>query len=574
MDPTAQSWLDMNCQFIKGTKSAVVLLGTPDVGPFELMASWPHHQAVSSELVQLANILLESNKQAAISQDGDMPDSSVIMCPILVGGHCFGAITLLIEGSSKELRSRVCQLLGWGCEWFAKLAQERKNYRQQDSRLLGFVESIATVLKHEDLQQTAQALVDSMRERRSCLRVSLGLVKNSHCKIVAISDCTGVAELSGLVKPLQEAMDEAMDQSATLLITPTHEATGQISFAHQQLMQEHQINSVCTIPMIHNQDVVGAVTLEGLDGDNFEEAALRFCEQVILMAGPILALKNKSASTLAHKIRQGSRERGIRVFAVTFITLLLAGIFFDGEYQVVADATLVSAKKQLVTASQDGFIASSHARPGDLIEANQLLATLAGEDLKLEQKKKISNIAQIQKTYNNALGQHDRVKISISLAQLAQARAQLDLIENQLQRLSLRAPFAGLLLTGDLSQSLGSPVNRGDVLFEVASIDDYHLKIAVNESEIVEIKLQQRGRVLLVGLPKKPLHFQIKKITPVVAMENSKSFFIVEAQLDVIPQALTPGMTGVAKIDIEKRSLMWIALHGLFRRIELWFWRL
>ena len=47
----------------------------------------------------------------------------------------------------------------------------------------------------------------------------------------------------------------------------------------------------------------------------------------------------------------------------------------------------------------------------------------------------------------------------------------------QLERMQIMAPFDGVVVSGDLSQSLGSPVERGDVLFEVAPLDDWRLML-------------------------------------------------------------------------------------------------
>ena len=65
-------------------------------------------------------------------------------------------------------------------------------------------------------------------------------------------------------------------------------------------------------------------------------------------------------------------------------------------------------------------------------------------------------------------------------AQIEQAEAQLALVEEQLSRARLVAPFDGFIVVGDLSQSLGSPVERGDVLFEVAPLDGFRVVLEVD----------------------------------------------------------------------------------------------
>ena len=59
----------------------------------------------------------------------------------------------------------------------------------------------------------------------------------------------------------------------------------------------------------------------------------------------------------------------------------------------------------------------------------------------------------------------------------------------------MTAPFDGIIVSGDLSQSLGSPVERGQVLFEVAPLDGYRIVLRVDERDIPYVALGQRGEL-------------------------------------------------------------------------------
>jgi hypothetical protein len=50
-------------------------------------------------------------------------------------------------------------------------------------------------------------------------------------------------------------------------------------------------------------------------------------------------------------------------------------------------------------------------------------------------------------------------------------------VEEHLERAQLRAPFESLIVSGDLSQSIGAPVERGKVLFEVAPLEAIALSL-------------------------------------------------------------------------------------------------
>ncbi len=131
------------------------------------------------------------------------------------------------------------------------------------------------------------------------------------------------------------------------------------------------------------------------------------------------------------------------------------------------------------------------------------------------------------------------------------------------------------MVSGDLSQSLGSPVERGQILFEVAPLKAYHLILKVNEEDIGHLKTSQQGSLALASMPQKLLPFTIKKITPVSTAENGHNSFRVEAGMEMKSDLLRPGMEGIAKIEINRRKLLWIWTHGFFDwlKMSLWTWR-
>ena len=105
--------------------------------------------------------------------------------------------------------------------------------------------------------------------------------------------------------------------------------------------------------------------------------------------------------------------------------------------------------------------------------------------------------------------------MTVTAAQEAQAQAQLALVEERIARASLTAPFDGIVVVGDLSQQLGSPVEQGKVLFEVAPLDSYRVELQVDERDIGELSQKQRGELALAGLPFERLPFTVRQITPV-----------------------------------------------------------
>jgi multidrug efflux pump subunit AcrA (membrane-fusion protein) len=162
--------------------------------------------------------------------------------------------------------------------------------------------------------------------------------------------------------------------------------------------------------------------------------------------------------------------------------------------------------------------------------------------------------------------------VNVLSAKLAQAEAQLELFDDQLARTQLVAPFDGIVVKGDLSQSLGTPVKRGELLFELAPLEGYRVILEVDDRDIADVVVGERGRLALSALPGEDMAFAVERITPVSTAEDGRNYFRVEARLEQPSEALRPGMTGVAKIDAGSRRLAWIWTHRFLDWLRLWTW--
>lgn len=159
----------------------------------------------------------------------------------------------------------------------------------------------------------------------------------------------------------------------------------------------------------------------------------------------------------------------------------------------------------------------------------------------------------------------------MAAAEMAEAQAQLALVEERLTRARITAPFDGVVVSGDLTQELGSPVEKGKALFEVAPLDTFRVVLKVDESDMRGVRVGQRGRLVLAGLTGEPLGFAVRNIS-VAAPADGRNAFEVEAALDAAPPLLRPGMEGVGKIEAGQQRLLWIWTHRLTDWLRLTWW--
>ena len=191
----------------------------------------------------------------------------------------------------------------------------------------------------------------------------------------------------------------------------------------------------------------------------------------------------------------------------------------------------------------------------------------------MERLKWVSQKLKSNREYNEATAEHNRAKARVLSAQVEQAEAEIALLDEQLARTRVTAPFDSFVVSGDLSQSLGAPVERGDVLFEVAPLDSYRVILEVDERDIDDIKVDQTGRLALTSAPEDVLPIRVEKITPLSTAEEGRNYFRVESRLEgELSQLLRPGMEGVGKINIEERKLIWIWTYKITHWLRMFFW--
>ncbi|MDH5534140.1 MAG: efflux RND transporter periplasmic adaptor subunit [Betaproteobacteria bacterium] len=441
----------------------------------------------------------------------------------------------------------------------------------------------AAVLARQRLDEAAAAFATRLAEWFECDRVCVGFIEDGCARVLAMSHGVALDAKQELTRGVAAAMDEAVDQAATINFPAAMPGNPRITLAHAELARRHS-SAACSIPIANLGAIVGAVTLERASDRPLNPQELTLGEDIVSLVGPVLALKFESQRPWRARARQTINEGWSRLtgpgelrlkLSVAGIALAAAFVFLlPLPYHVTAPARLEGAIQRALVAAADGFIQQVSVRPGDAVQEGQILVELAQQDLQLERSRWESELAQQTNAYGAALARADRSTLMVSHAKVAESRAQLDLVNQQIERAQIKAPFDGIVISGDLTQSLGAPVQRGNVLMVIAPHDRYRLIVEADERDIVDVKVGAEGRISLAALPGEVLHFRTERIAPLAVTRDSRHFFEVEGKPDAGTRALRPGLQGVAKIEAGSRPLASRVFHRLlvWLRLNLWSW--
>jgi multidrug efflux pump subunit AcrA (membrane-fusion protein) len=138
---------------------------------------------------------------------------------------------------------------------------------------------------------------------------------------------------------------------------------------------------------------------------------------------------------------------------------------------------------------------------------------------------------------------------------------QLNLLLEQKKHLVLLSPVDGIVLSGDLKRALGSPVSKGQSLFEVSPLEEMIVELAVRENHITYLQPDMDVRVRFDAYPDGVWVGSIKKINPKSEIRENRNVFIAELEFNNPDGRLRPGMQGKAVIHTGSRPLGWIVFH-------------
>ena len=582
------SWLALLSARVGRARAALLLLGEQDTGPFTVAAAWPDPQRDLQYLGTVAQRTLAERHGIVVDANGGEPVAerpAQVGYPLEVAGQLRGAVVFDIgAGPLADLQGALRQI-HWASAWMLDhLRQQALAAAEAElARVAQLNELLATGLQQRRLQASALAVANELAARLQCDRVSVGIEEADRVRPLAMSHTATFDERSDLVRTLGEAMDEVLDLGVPVQVpAPDGDELGAI--AHQQAARVLDTQVMLSVPVVHEAHPIGAITLERQQGPAFTPQELQLARAAGVMLGPAWALQRLNERAIWQRLGDRWRD-GVRALfgprhpGVKLATGLLGGLvlvlgLWQTDHRVAARTVVEGATQIARVAPFDGFIAQGLVRAGDTVRRGQPMARLEDRDLRLERARWVAELDQAQRRYQVAMAQADRGTMGVVAAQVHQAEAQLALVDEKIARAVLTAPFDGVVVSGDLSQSIGTPVETGRTLFEVAPLEGFRVVLQVDDRDIARVRVGQAGELVLSSLPDRRLPFTVSTVTSVATQHDGRNVFRVEAQVQGDAGRLRPGMEGVGKVVVGERSLLWIWTHGFFDwlRVALWTW--
>jgi RND family efflux transporter MFP subunit len=583
------SWLAILCLQIGRVGGGLLLLGPEADGAYTPAAVWPRPTLDMQYLSPAAERALTERRGVVVTADGSSATThdqqrAYVGYPIEMSGVLRGAVVLDVFPGPELGLQKALRIVHWSSAWLVDQLRKRV-LDEREARLsrVGLVtDLIATALQERRAVPAALAIANELAARLGCDRVSIGFEKSESVEVIAISHTATFDPKMKLARLIGEAMDEVLDLDVAITYPPGEDDDVGV-IAHNELAREFRDAAICSVPLLCDGHTTGVLTLERSGGAAFDAETAEMLKTVGGVLGPIFELKQNTERGVLRRAWGAAREAaqtlvgpahpGAKLLALVAALVLIFLSVATGTYRVSAKTVVEGAVQRVAAAPFDGFILQSMVRAGDTVRKGDTLARLDDRELKLEKTRLSYEHEELLRRQREALATKDRARVSELAAQIEQVAAASSLVEEKLSRATLTAPFDGVVVSGDLSQLLGTPVEQGKALFEIAPLDAYRVILEVDERDIRDVSVGQRGELTLSGAPNQHMAFTVQRITPVSTTQEGRNFFRVEAHLDNGSEQVRPGMEGVGKVVIDRRKLIWIWTHSLVDWMRLWWWK-
>ena len=428
----------------------------------------------------------------------------------------------------------------------------------------------------------ALALCNGLASRFNCDRVSLGWLKGGYIKLAAISRTERFNRQMAAAQLLESAMDECLDQDEEIIWPLPTEGANLVARDHEKFSKDQNVPHIASFPLRVDGKAVAVLSCERAASQFTQPEVHQIrlcCDQAIRRLSDLQRTDRWPGARLAAWSKDqvamlvGPKHTWAKALAVFIAVLLLVLFLVRVPYRVEGNFVVKSDDASYRTAPFDSYIERVLVRPGDVVKSNSLLLQLATRELQLEESAAQADVVRYQRESEKARANNNLAEMRVGLSLAEQGKARLDLVRYRLAESSIKAPFDGVVVEGDLRERLAAPVKQGDALLRIARLDRLYVEAEVPERDIHEILGKQRGEISFVSQPRLKFPVRIVKIEPAAFPKSEGNVFLVRCEFEQgIETWWRPGMSGLCKLSVEPRTLWWILTHRTvdFLRLKLW----
>jgi len=511
-----------------------------------------HEEQLTAQLLETGEQALAGQELQTISLDASGTLHG-ILCPLVEDRGC---LCLLLVSSREDLPPF---LLG-----LQLLAVLLDRYLHSDCRQPSFYQELLARMPavlsaspgREQLLVLNQALKEICRVEVTALARHTDRNKT---ELTAISDLATLDQRTEKARLLRQGLEECILRDTTLAWPATGE---QASPVLEGICGDYGMKNGLALPL-HDQENAcqGALLLLWKTGPQPARLA-RELAPILPFIGTLVARSRAGKrSPLAGKQKKQNFSLQNRVIMAVAIGLLLL-LLVPFPYKIHTDGLVRPKITRFVVARYNGILRECLVRPGDQVKKGDILARLDRRETETRLAALRAERDKAKKMFDQAMARGATAAAQLARLDMLRYEEQLKEIQDQQRHLIIRSPVTGMVLSGDLQRAEGSPVSRGQTLFEVAPLDRMEVEVAIPEEDISLVPEHAAVILRFVAYPNQAWSGDLVRIEPKARIWENRNVFIGILEFDNQNQLLHPGMRAGARVKTGTRLLGWI----LFRK--------
>ncbi len=200
-------------------------------------------------------------------------------------------------------------------------------------------------------------------------------------------------------------------------------------------------------------------------------------------------------------------------------------------------------------------------KPADLAKAQASVDSARATLNDLLNGPKSTDLAQAQATVNSAQATltdltagPKATDLTTALATLNQAKAQRDLSKLNLDKASIKAPFAGVLTQVNVVPGQIAAGTATNPNFDLVDDSTLHIDVNISEIDSSNVKIGQTVTVTLDSVQGQPTQGTVERVNPVATTTSNVTAFIARITLVNPAAGVRPGATATVQIQTNIRQ--------------------
>ena len=531
--------------------------------------------------------ILVSRAEAPGEEATSGQDVSVVCVGFPVDEGVSGALLLYRNASDGRYFSRESVYLCQSLTPFLALYTARTAGRQvaSQTRRLGALTELAAELAHtQDPERIAYLATNRLPAVVPCDRAFLAAARGERLRILAITGHDEVHQGSAQVEALRALAAWTTRQGKDCYLTEPAVANSddeELKGRFQTYRDTTAMNS-CLLVLLRESgegeqggEVVGVLAAESREPRVYAPADMSVLGLLAKLLAATLERARRYADLPAIGLLEGvsklRRRGGVRGRAVRWMVVLgavVAGLLFGRlPFRVGGAVQVVPQRRGLLVARTPGLVREVRVREGEEVSAGDVLIVLEDDQVRLAIEQQRKALAVSERKLRAYRAANDPAREQEEQANYEVIQAQVARLEAQLESTRIRSPLAGVVLTPNLENLVGSYVAEGQVLCEVAPLDRLELEVAVPEDLVGYVREGQEVSFVLSAYPDTTFRGEVTHIGLRSQTRAQRNTFVVRSSIEEPEVRLRPGMTGWARVRSGQRSAGFV----LFRKVITYF---